>query len=358
VTYDNCEHNIPVRYSTLTAFPSAITAGADALAIALDTHLLYKSNGTIWQVIADVGVHETIESENNGDSNGDGGLYEKYHREDGRIEYRKGNGTAMYPVHAYDASGLLKRCEPFLTPEQLVSRFLKGIPLIFRNGDRFTPQELKDRIYLAINESELLLGRTITKEKFKDKLPFDYNLYKSYIHLKTTAGPIVCISQLAIVSSDNNNIFEVPPTWIETSNFSKNQINVIPLLAAYGVTTASSTPVSTAGLAFLAVMDGMGWVPAYWQVRYEAGLSNKEGNVPTPVNELIGCVAAIAILSEIAATYMWTSQSQSQDGISQSSSGPGPLMFKTRIEELILKRDELIRKLKAIFSSRYFVSNI
>jgi hypothetical protein len=265
-------------------------------------------------------------------------------------------GTNMYPVHSAAVSGLLQRSEPILTPEQLLSRFLKGIPLTFPNGDKFSPEDLKDRIYLATNECELLLGTVIFPEIFKEKLPFDYALYKSYINLNTTKGPVQSLNYLAIVSADGNNIFEIPPTWIETSNFSKNIINVIPLLAAYGINQVSGA-VGNAGIAFLTVMDGLNWVPAYWEVGYVAGLSNTEGQVPTPVNELIGTVAAIAILSEIAPNFIYTSQSQSQDGISQSSSGLGPRIYELRIADLIAKRDELVRKMKAIFATRYYVSN-
>lgn len=266
-------------------------------------------------------------------------------------------GTAMYPVHAIGTSGLLRRCEPFLTPEQLVSRFLKGIPLKFRNGDSFTVDELKDRIHLAMNETELALGTTITREAFQFKAPFDYALYKAYIHIMTEARPVISIEHLAIVSADGNNIFEIPPTWIETANFTKGLVNVIPLLAAYGVNSVQGA-VGNAGIAFLTVIDGLNWVPAYWQVNYTAGISNKEGNVPVPVNELIGTIAAIAILSEIAPLNIWNSQSQTQDGISQSSSGPGPRLYQLRIEELSAKKEELIRKLKAIFQTRLFVGNI
>lgn len=266
-------------------------------------------------------------------------------------------GTAIYPVHAIGTSGLLRRCEPFLTPEQLVSRFLKGINLRFRNGDQFTVDELKDRIMLAMNEAELLIGTTITREAFQEKTFFDYSLYRAYIHVNAEHRPLVSIENLAIVSADGNNIFEIPPTWIETANFSKGLINVIPLLAAYGVNSVQGA-VGNAGIAFLTVIDGLNWVPAYWQINYTAGLSNKEGSVPVPVNELIGCIAAIAILSEIAPLNIWNSQSQTQDGISQSSSGPGPRLYQLRIEELTVKRDEITRKLKSIFSTRYFVGNI
>lgn len=266
-------------------------------------------------------------------------------------------GTAAYPVHSNGTSGLMRRCEPFLTPEQLQSRFLKGVPLKFRNGDQFTPDDFKDRINLAMNETELLLGTVITREAFQEKPPFDYSNYKAYIHINSEHRPMLSIEHLAIVSADGNNIFEIPPTWIETANFTKGLINVIPLLAAYGVNSVQGA-VGNAGIAFLTVIDGLNWVPAYWQINYTAGLSTKEGNVPVPVNELIGTVAAIAILSEIATSFIHTSQSQTQDGISQSSSGPGPRIYQLRIEELEKKKEDLTKKLKAIFSTRYFVGNI
>lgn len=279
-------------------------------------------------------------------------------------------GTAMYPVHAVQTSGLLRRCEPIITPEQLISRFLKGIPMRMPNGDFFTADDLKDYIMIATNDAELLLGRNIFREAFKEKHPFDYSLYRSYIHIRAEHGPIVSIEHLQIVSSDNNNIFEIPSMWIEAANFSKNLINVIPLLAAYGINSVqgsmvdnggagpgNSSGVTSAGIAFLTVMGGMTFVPAFWEIKYTAGLSNKEGLVPVPVNELIGIIAAIKILSMIAPLFIHTSQSLSQDNISQSSSGPGPRIYQLRIEELMIQRNELIKKLKAIFSSNYFIGN-
>src|SRR5271166_7071487 len=75
--------------------------------------------------------------------------------------YNKGYGTAIYPVHALKTSGLMQRAEPLLTPEQLKSRFLKGIPILFFNGDTFSDDDLRDRIYLASNAVELDIKTTI-----------------------------------------------------------------------------------------------------------------------------------------------------------------------------------------------------
>jgi hypothetical protein len=276
----------------------------------------------------------------------------------------KSYGTAQYPVHAEQTSGLLRRCEPPLTPEKLVSRYLKGVPLAFPNGDKFSPEDLKDKINLATNEVELLLGTTITREAFKEKHPFDWALYKSFIHIKSEHGPIISLEQMCIKSSNGLNLFSIPPEWIETANFAKNLINVIPLLAAFGANTVTGTPVAAsggAGAAFLAIWTAYGnaqQIPAYWEIHYTAGLANKEGQVPIPVNELIGVVAAMAILSEVAPTNLYNSQSLSQDGISQSSSGPGPMIYRTRMEELDKKKEDLIKKLKGVFSRRYFIGNI
>lgn len=261
----------------------------------------------------------------------------------------------MYPVHALQTSGLLQRMEPFLTPEQLLSRFLKGIPLTFPNGDSFSMDELKDRINLAQNTAELNLKFTVTRELRQEKLPFKQEDYKAYIHLTAEQGPLCTIHQLAIVSADKNNIFELPPEWIEASNFAKSIINVIPLLAAYGVNSVQGA-VGNGGIAFLTVIDGLNWVPAYWQIQYTSGVSNEQGLVPKIVNEYIGCIAAIDILSEIAATFIFNSQSQSQDGISQSSSGPGPRVYQPRIDDLTKKADELEKKLRGIFSRKFFLS--
>lgn len=269
----------------------------------------------------------------------------------------KVDGTSVYPVHSQQVSDLLTRCEPMLNADKFKRQFLKGINLTMPNGDTYTNDDLTEKLNWAMNETELLLNVTITRESFKHKVPFDYALYKAYIHVRAEKGPIISLAQLAIVSADNNNIFNIPPTWIETTNFAKRLINVIPLLAAYGVNQVAGA-VGNAGIAFLTVMDGLNWVPAYWQISYTAGLSTAEGQIPAPVSELIGCIAAISILSEIAATNRYNSQSQSQDGISQSSSGPGPNIYNRRILDLETKRDRLTKKLKAIFSNNFLIDNI
>ena len=273
--------------------------------------------------------------------------------------------TAQYPIHAIETSGILRRTEPFLTPELFKIRFLLGLPFYLLGQsaiELLKPENLKDRIMMAMNETEGQLGTTITREEFVDKLPFDWSLYKSFIHIKPRHSPIISLESLAIVASNSEVIFQVPSVWVDMANASIGQLNVIPLLASFGATNASGTPITAtnqgAGVAFLAIWGASGattQVPSYWQVTYSAGLSNREGQVPVIVNQLIGTNAAINILSQLAMFFFTTSQSQSQDGISQGSSTLGPRIFALRIEELIKNRDELISKIKGIFAKKYVI---
>lgn len=273
--------------------------------------------------------------------------------------------TAQYPVHAIETSGLLRRTEPFLTPELFKSRYLLGLPFYLlgpSSEELLRPENLKDRIMMAMNETEGQLGTTITREEFVDKMDFDWSLYKAFIHLKPRHTPIISIESLAIVASNDEVIFQVPSTWIECSSISMGYVHVVPLLAAFGSSSTTGSPITAtnqgAGIAFLAVWGSSGGsqhIPGYWQLTYSAGLSNREGQVPTIVNQLIGTNAAINILSQLAMFFITTSQSQSQDGISQSSSTLGPRLFALRIEELTKNRDELISKIKGIFAKKYVI---
>lgn len=265
--------------------------------------------------------------------------------------------SAAYPVHATRTSGLLTRSEPILTPQLLVSRYLKGIPLAFPNGDSFTAEDIKDQIVLATNEMEIACKVTFSREQFTDKVPFDIALYKSFIYLKTEQNPILAVQSVQIVSSDGYAIFKIPPEWLEPSNFSKGIVNVVPILGAYSVATGGGVG-AYGGIPYLTVFSQLTFVPGFWQIVYQTGVSKIEGQFPVVVNDLIGMTAAINMLMAITNMFLTTSQSLSRDGISQSSSGPGPRMYLPYIEALTVKRNALQAKIKATFATKFLVSNI
>jgi hypothetical protein len=265
----------------------------------------------------------------------------------------KDYGTNQYPVDSIETSNLLGRIEPLLTPELLVSRHLKGIPEVVK----YTPEELKDQIELAMNDVELLTGLALTPTQMKERIPYDWNLYKSFIHIKVNHRPIMSVESLEIVSSDQKTIFVLPKEWIEAGFFHKGQVNVLPLLQTFGASNVTQTGTPSGALIFIQSMNANAWLPAFWEIKYTQGLC-KNGHLPIVVNQIVGMTAAINILSSMQPLNRYNSQSLSADGISQSSSGPGVQLYAKRIEDLEGQRERLMQKVRAVFHSKYFLSNI
>lgn len=265
-------------------------------------------------------------------------------------------GTKAYPVEAYASSDLLRRCEPLLTPDLLISRYLKSQEKEIK--EKYSQAELKEKIELAMNEFEIMSGLSINKVQDMERIPFDRDLYKSFVFIKTNHGPILSVEEIQIQSSNGENIYNLPPDWIEVGLAHKRQLNLIPILSIFGAAGLQDGRASNAGLIFLQAINNFQWLPAFFTVKYTHGLSHKEGELPIPVNHIIGMGAAIAILSDLQSGNKYNSTSVSQDGISQSASSAGPQIYAKRIEDLEAKKAALMAKLKSTFSNKYFLSNI
>jgi hypothetical protein len=137
------------------------------------------------------------------------------------------------------------------------------------------------------------------------------------------------------------------------------QISVIPLLTVFNASGLEQGKANNAGLIFLQAINAYHWVPSFWEITYTAGVCHKDGQMPIVINELIGMEAAIEILGALQTLVTVGSQSIGQDGISQSSGlKNGGNIYQTRIEELEVKKQALMKKIKAINHQKYFLSNI
>jgi hypothetical protein len=268
----------------------------------------------------------------------------------------KSFGTKVYPVNAFATSELMQRVEPLLTPELLVSRFLKAQEKDIKA--KYTPEELKDQISRAANEFELLTGLKISKVQDTERLPFDRDLYRSFVYMKTKHGPILSVEEIEIQSSNGENIYKLPADWIEVGYAHQRQLNLVPILSIFGAAGLQDGQASNAGLIFLQAINNFQWLPSFFTVKYTYGLSNTEGEIPISVNEVIGAIAAIELLSDLQSANKYNSTSVSQDGISQAASSAGPKIYTQRIEDLEKKKERTMAKLKAVFSNKYFLSNI
>lgn len=263
----------------------------------------------------------------------------------------------IYPVRANETSRNLKRCEPLLTTELLVSRFLPGIPLVSPlTKKKITNKDLKDHIIRAINEFETDFRIDVMPVEYNEHLPFDRSEYNAWIRIHLPQKPVSTILEMAIKTADDQNIYTIPPEWIDTVNLVRGLINVVPLNSALGQSTITGGGQAFGGSIFITAFGGFPWVPALWFISYITGF--EEGQVPVIVNEAIGIYAAIELLSSLQVQYSQQSASLTYDGISQATTSPGPKRYQDRIDLLGKKLKKIEKKLKMKYGHKIWSDNV
>ncbi len=210
--------------------------------------------------------------------------------------------------------------------------------------DTISDADLSDHIIRAAASVELESGLTIFPVQIDEKQPFDTNWWQNYGYLQVQRRPVASVEKVAFTPATQADILIISPDWIEAANFSKGQINVIPLVPAVSTNMVAATTGSSGGAAFLTIFYGKGWMPALVRVTYTAGFINRQ--FPRVVNELIGVQAAIDILDMLAATNRATSYSLGIDSMNQSVATPGPMIYQFRLEQLTAKKADLMNKLR------------
>ncbi len=268
-------------------------------------------------------------------------------------------GSAL-PDNAIETS--LNDVEPLVTPEQVRKLHLFGIPLVSALKNPLTGKpDVMDDVLLkrfideAVSLAEMELGLTIFERTFDERQPFDKPQSDSWGYMILRHRPCQKLISVEIKSSDNVVLWKIPNAWISPGFMHSGQINVIPLATINSDGTAVAT-VGPTGLGLLPSLFRFHWVPSLWAVKYVAGFASNQ--FPKVINQLIGTIAAMEVLSLIAATFRNNSSSLSIDGLSQSVSTSGPHLWDLRLQELGEKRKWLVSKVKRNFGLGFFSDNV
>lgn len=274
---------------------------------------------------------------------------------------------ATYPVGAVDSDW--GRTEPLIDEIKLKNRFLFGIPLysaikdpVTKKAQVMTPDLITDYIDRAAGTVESETGLIIFPTQFAERHPLDYQEYKSFGYFKTEQRPVSSLERLAVVATDETQVYDIPLEWIDKGRLHVGQINILPLTLALatsqgpgggGAVIGGGTSISPA---IIMSCFSQQWISNFFTITYTAGFD--KGKIPKVVNDLIGTVAAMDILGMLASTYRNTSGSLSMDGLAQSSSGPGPEVFAFRLQQLGEKRKSLTAMLKTLYGQTFFAAAI
>lgn len=281
---------------------------------------------------------------------------------------------STYPIGAYDSGNQgVERIEPLLTGKALRKRFLWGIPLVSpMTGEKLSDSDLKDYVKRAINQLEIDAKTNIFSVNQRFRLPFDPALYNANIWCEVPVKPVQFVHRLAICSASYSNtgddnvnspyptgaeIYKIPNEWIDVSYAQHGKIFVNPINPAFSA-IGTTTAIAASGATILTFIGQQGWVPAYWTIEATTGLSDKNGNLPVFINECIGQLAAVLLLDNLIPLYRTANQSLGVDGLQQSVNDLTYQLLTNKRKDLLEQYEKNAKKVKAMYNSSFFVSNI
>jgi hypothetical protein len=223
--------------------------------------------------------------------------------------------------------------------------------------DVLTETKIQNHILEAVALAEFESGLDIFPHQYQEKLAFDKAEYDSFGYMMLRHRPVSSLEDLSVVMSDQTEIYTIPLSWCDIGQLHVGQLNLIPLTIAMKSGTVVPLTTSAGGATFLSIFGNRPWLPSFFSATYSTGYPKAQ--IPKVVNQLIGCVAAMEILSLLATTNSRsTSSSLSFDGISQSVSTPGPEVYLQRLKELGEKRRWLVKKLQRFYGVGILLGNV
>lgn len=256
--------------------------------------------------------------------------------------------------------------EPLIDPWKVRSLHLAGIPLVSALKDPSTGRhfvwgdpEIQEQIVQAVSLAELEIGMAIFPRQIQERHAYDQKDMDAFGYFQLRQRPVSSVESLAVVSTDGASVYDIPSAWIDTGLLWRGQVNIIPFAVASGAASGIVPTTSYGGAAagLIPSLLRLHWIPQFWTCTYTIGF--RSGCIPRSVNHFIGVVAAMEVLSALAATYSKSqSASLSIDGLSQSTSLPGGQLFATRMTELGQKRKWMLSKLKSAFGLGLLTNNI
>jgi hypothetical protein len=254
--------------------------------------------------------------------------------------------------------------EPLITPKKLREVHLWGIPLVSNIRDPFTKKPavmddvlLKQHIIEAVALGEAESKTEIFPRQYVESQAFDRAAYDSFGYMQLRHRPVLSLESMTVTPSNEMPVFQIPLDWISTQLLHLGQIALIPLTIATKGGSVVPLTSSPGGATFLSIFGNKPWIPMFFEVRYTAGF--KDAVLPKIINQYVGCIAAMEVLSLLATTYSRSnSTSLSLDGMSQSIGTPGMEIYKQRMQELSDKRKWILGRVKAAANMSFIVDNV
>lgn len=251
-----------------------------------------------------------------------------------------------------------ERVGPIITAERFKKEYLFGVPLVASlTGEKIEDDTLVKFILKGIGEFETSVRVPVHPVKIIDRFDFERADDLRFGTRRFTRWPVIKVEGLdALWPGRNESLGSVDEGLTQEINYPTSWVTLQGDTGLFRIIPNSGSLVN-ADVNFLAssayrtvVLGGLKSWPNLWRVTYIAGF--EKDCIPDIVNDLIGIMAAIKLLSQLGpAIFPVASQSVSIDGMSQGTGTGGPQWLSQRISELSAERDRLVTQLKQHYAT-------
>lgn len=256
------------------------------------------------------------------------------------------------------------RFSPMVTPAMMRGRSLFGIPMKSSfTGQEVTDEQLQQYINEAISEVEHVLDLYITPQDFEDRYDFyRHGMTWNYNYLKLRHPNVLTVTAVELAFTNEDKNFDGNSAAL--IQFPLEHVHVMPeegviqLVPAFGTSLSGFLLSAFSGTQFHALRAmGINDFPGGLRVKYTCGF--EEGKIPALIVGLIETIAAYRMLSVLGPIlFPHNSVGISIDGVSQSTSTPGPAFLKQRLDELDKVKNELMDAAKGYYQRRFLVDYV
>lgn len=241
------------------------------------------------------------------------------------------------------------RSGPILDVDTFRLQYLFGIPLRAPlTGQEVTDDMLKMFIRKGISDFETSVRIPVSPVRKTDKINYERADDTQFGTRQLERWPVLKIEALQALYPGRHLGQEAnyPTDWVVPQG-DTGLIRIVPRSGTD--VNANINFVTSVGYTGIQMNNFKHW-PDLWSITYIAGFDFEK--IPDVVNDLIGTLAAIKLLSQLGPALMpFNSRSIGLDGMSQGTSNGGPAWLAGRIADLIAERDRLVANLKSHYGT-------
>lgn len=256
-----------------------------------------------------------------------------------------------------DASDLMQgesepgfeRVGPLIDVERFRQEYLFGVPLKSQlTGEEISDETLRQFIRKGVSDFETSVRVPVSPVRITEEFNFERADDTAFGPRQLKRWPLLEVESLQALWPGRHPGQEAnyPTNWIVPDG-DTGLIRIVPRSGTD--VQASVNFIASSGYQGLYLGTFKHW-PNMWKVTYRAGF--KHDRVPDSVNDLIGILSALKLLSTLGPVlFPYNSQSIGIDGLSQGTGNAGPQFLSQRMQELTGERDRLVAQLRAFYGT-------